>query len=87
MSAMKLCLDRIVPPLRASSERVVIGIEGTAAEKADKIINELGAGKISTEIAKDFLQVLLTQLDIFESSALCQKVDALEAIIMKRKTP
>jgi hypothetical protein len=51
VAALRLCVDRIISPMKAQDSPIAISLEGTLSEKADAIISALAAGDISPEHA------------------------------------
>jgi hypothetical protein len=79
-TALRLCLERILAPIRAKDEVVVIEQGGnTLAERAQAIVNAALTGQISPSEAATLLQALATQARVIESEELAARLAALEA--------
>lgn len=55
--------------------------EGTMTEKADAIINAVGAGIVPIDAAKAFMDILETKASIFEKEELADRVAKLEELL------
>ena len=78
-TALRLCLDRLIPPYRAGNISVVLDeIEGTLTEKGEKIISAMGSGQITPSDASSMLTALAAQSRIIEIDNLDQRVKTLE---------
>ena len=78
-TALRLCLDRLIPPYRAGNISVVLDeIEGTLTEKGEKIISAMGSGQITPSDASSMLSALAAQSRIVEIDNLDQRVKTLE---------
>ena len=78
-TALRLCLDRLIPPYRAGNISVVLDdLEGTLTEKGEKIISAMGSGQITPSDASSMLSALAAQSRIVEIDNLDQRVKTLE---------
>lgn len=58
-TALRLCLERICPALRAKDEPVnVDGLNGTLTEQAQRIVKAMGSGVLTPSEAAHMLQAL-----------------------------
>jgi hypothetical protein len=81
-TALRLCLDRLIPPYRARNINVVLeDIEGTLTEKGEKIICAMGQGKLSPSDASSMLSALASHARIVEVDGLDERVSNLESKI------
>jgi hypothetical protein len=77
--ALRLCLGRIMAPIHARDEVVVIGQVGnTLTDRAQTIINASLMGRISPHEAATLLQALATQARMIEAEELESRLKALE---------
>jgi Family of unknown function (DUF5681) len=77
--ALQLCLERLVPVLRATSPPVHIAIPtGTLGIQAEEIFKATVSGKLSTDDAKQLLELLQGRLRIAEYETLEQRISELE---------
>ncbi len=78
-TALRLCLDRLIPPYRAGNVSVVLDdIEGTLTEKGEKIIGAMGSGDITPSDASSMLQALAAQCRVQEIDEMDKRLRALE---------
>ena len=78
-TALRLCLDRLIPPYRAGNISVVLNdIEGTLTEKGEKIIGAMGSGEITPSDASSMLQALAAQCRVQELDELERRIRKLE---------
>ncbi len=77
--ALRLCLERLVPPIRSTDEPVVLdGLTGSLTEKAEKIVAAMAAGTLTPSQATDALQSLSAHARIKEVDDLERRVSELE---------
>jgi hypothetical protein len=78
-TALRLCLERITPPIKAKDETINIGkLEGTLAEQGQAIIAAVGTGTISPTEAATMLGALASQARIREGDELAKRLSELE---------
>ncbi|MCU7844690.1 MAG: hypothetical protein KZQ93_12700 [Candidatus Thiodiazotropha sp. (ex Monitilora ramsayi)] len=78
--AMKLCLERITPPMRPKDEPVQIGeLKGTLAEQGQKILSSIGEGKLTPSEAATMISAIASQSRIVEADQIEKRLAALEA--------
>lgn len=80
-TAMRLCLERVLPPLKTKDEPVTVkGLNGSASlvEQGQSIINALAAGELSPTDAATLMQTVATQARIVEVDELERRVAVLE---------
>ena len=79
-TALRMCLDRLVPPIKATAEPVTVNLPtaGTLAEQGAAIYQALAQGAIGTGEATAMMQVLQGQARIVEVSDLEDRIRVLE---------
>jgi len=66
-TALRLCLDRLIPPLKQRDEPVSLKLTGTTlTENGLSVINALSKGEITPSEANSFLQAIVAQTRITE---------------------
>jgi len=80
-AALKLCIDRLIPPQRAQRAPVTVAVKGNLAEKAGQIFKAATAGKIGSDIATELIGLITAQVRIIETAELVARLEALEAKI------
>ena len=79
MTAARLILDRILPPVRATSEPVnLILPAGSLSDQAQSIMQAATDGRLTTDEAAGLMAVLQGQLRIKEQDELERRLTALE---------
>lgn len=78
--ALRLCLDRIIPSVKATSEPVKLELPkgATLSEQAQAVMNAATSGEITTDEAAGLMAVLQGQLRIKEQDELERRLTALE---------
>lgn len=80
VAAMRLCLERIIPPIKAKGETVNIGtLKGSLTVQGQKIISAMGKGQLTPSEAASMLSTMASQTRIIEADELEKRIAALEA--------
>ncbi len=78
-TALKMCLDRLVSPIRAKDEKIIIeGLGGKLSEQGQTVIETMGRGDIAPSDATAVLQALAAQARIIEMDDLEKRIERLE---------
>lgn len=78
-AALKMCLDRLVPPLKAVTAPVQINASGNSlAEKANGVFTAATDGEVSPDTASQLITALAGVAKIIEVSELEKRISALE---------
>jgi len=80
-TALRLCLERIVPAIKSRDETVALPLVGTAkslTERGEAILAALGAGILSPSEAGGLIQALAAQSRITEIDELEKRIAQLE---------
>ncbi|MDD2367621.1 MAG: DUF5681 domain-containing protein [Desulfuromonadaceae bacterium] len=85
-AALRMCLDRICPTIKATAEPVETGIPttGSLAEQGQAIFKAAAKGKISSDEASSLMSILAGQIRIEEATNLDNRIKALEERIEKK---
>ncbi|MCP4184069.1 MAG: hypothetical protein GY761_12255 [Hyphomicrobiales bacterium] len=80
MAAMKLCMDRLVPPLKATLPSVMIDLEGaeTLEEMAKVFVKAAASGEISPDIAAHLVSAVTTAARIGNVTMEEERLEAFE---------
>ena len=79
-TAPRLCLERLIPPMKATDSPVKLdGVGGTLSDQGAAIISAMGTGKITPDQAAKLLQTIAAQARVVEVDELEKRVSALEA--------
>lgn len=78
--ALRLCIDRLVPSLKATAEPVNAGLPttGTLAEQGAAIFRAAALGEIGTDEATALMSILAGQVKIIELADIVGRIEALE---------
>jgi hypothetical protein len=78
-AALRLCLERLVAPIRSKDEPVCIpGMKGTLSERAAKVTDGMAQGRITPHEGATILGALAAQAKIIESDELEKRIAKLE---------
>jgi len=79
ISALRICLDRLIPPYRAKDPVVVVGsMTGTLTEQGQQVIEAVSGGELSPSDGASLLQALASQARIVEIDELTKRIKHLE---------
>lgn len=78
--SLKMCIDRLRPPLKSRDEPIVLPFEedATLVEKGNIILLATSAGELSADVASRLLQALASQAKLIETEELVKRIEALE---------
>jgi len=77
-------LNRVVPPLRATSPRIEFDLDvDNPGQAAKDILAAVGQGAISSDMAKDLIVSLESLNSIVQMSAMQEQIDGITAILDK----
>ncbi len=78
-TAIRLCLERLIPPIRAQDQSITLdGMNGGLTAQGKKIILAMGNGELSPSDASTMLQALASQARLSEVDELERRVSELE---------
>lgn len=79
-AALRMCMDRLVSPLRAtSSESSAFALgNDSLSEQAKRVTAALADGSLSADQANALMSLLAAQARILETSELARRIEALE---------
>jgi len=81
--ALRLCLDRLIPPLKQRDEPITLKLTGTTlTENGLSVINALSKGEITPSEANSFLQAIVAQTRITEMDEIEARLTKLEKRII-----
>lgn len=87
LQALKVCIDRLIPPMKAQTAPVQIDIPKTAnlIDTADALLRAVAGGQLSPDIASQLISAVGTMARVTEIEDLKQRLAALEAAIGKKQ--
>ncbi len=78
-TALRICIDRLIPPIRAKDTPVSIGkLEGGLADQGRVVLDAVSSGRITPDEAGGLMQVISAQARIVEVDEIEKRVAALE---------
>jgi hypothetical protein len=84
-TALRLCLERIVPPVRAKDDPVSLpGIGESLADNSRVIMRLLAEGELTPDEASSILQAMAGQVRVIEATEIEQRIAALEQAAAKK---
>ena len=85
-TALRLCLDRLIPPVKATDEAVTLGsLEGSLSDQGRTILEAAAAGRITPDQASTLLQALAQQAKIIETVEFEERIKRLEEHANRRR--
>ncbi len=78
LTACKLILDRLYPPIKAQSATVNIEAKETLTEQGQAVIASTLDGSIAPDIAQMIMNGLANQAKLIETTELIERIEALE---------
>ncbi|MCG8053856.1 MAG: DUF5681 domain-containing protein [Candidatus Thiodiazotropha endolucinida] len=88
LQALKLCLERLLPPLRPQAELVKLSALSRAESLSDMgevILQSIAAGELPPDVGKDLLTAIAAQMQITEGDELRDRLESLEAMTSDQK--
>jgi len=78
-TALRTCLDRLIPPMRARDAPISIGhLEGSLSKRGEAVLDAVACGHITPDEATALVQAISAQARIVEVDELERRVKALE---------
>jgi hypothetical protein len=79
MAAMRICIDRLIPSLKARDAAVNIGsLEGTLSEQGKAVLGAVTGGRVTPDEASSLMQAIAAQARIVEVDDFERRIEALE---------
>lgn len=80
MAALKLCLERLSPPVKATSTPVEFVLHGsTLSEKAESVLQAIASGVIDVDSGRKLIGAISDLGKIIEVDSILERLEALEA--------
>jgi hypothetical protein len=78
-TAMRICADRLCPPLRATEEPVKLERFGKMPlQQADRVLREMAAGRITPGEAARIMSVIKDKVAVLETTELAERLERIE---------
>ncbi|MCG8016833.1 MAG: DUF5681 domain-containing protein [Candidatus Thiodiazotropha sp. 'RUGA'] len=88
LQALKLCLERLLPPLRPQAETVKLSALTKAESLSDMgeaILQAIAAGELPPDVGRDLLTAIAAQMQITEGDELQKRLESLEGMTIDQK--
>lgn len=83
-SAMRICIDRLIPPAKARDDPIALpGIGKSLADNSRIVVKALSDGNLTPDEAATVLQALSSQARIVEADEIETRLTALESAVKK----
>ena len=83
-TALRICLDRIIPAARARDDPIIIpGMTDALADNSRIVVKAIADGELTPEEGASVLQALASQVRIIEADEIEKRLAALEATARK----
>ena len=83
-TALRICIDRLIPQVKAKGDPVSIpGFGASLGENSRVIMRLLAEGELTPEEASSILQAMASQARVIETAEIEQRIAALEATANK----
>ena len=80
MTALKLCLERISPPVKPSSDPVIFDLSGdTLSDKAESVLQAIADGVIDVDSGRKLIGAISDLGKIIEVDSILERLEALES--------
>lgn len=84
-TALRLCLERLIPPVKSKDEPVTLeDVGGTLTEQGQGVLRAMLAGAITPDEAGALMQAISAQARVVQVEELNERVDALERTLNRR---
>lgn len=81
MQALKLCLERISPPVKPTSDPVEFALHGnTLSEKAESVLQAIADGVIDVDSGRKLIGAISDLGKIIEVDSILERLEALEGV-------
>ena len=78
-TALRICLDRLIPPAKASDDPVSLpGLGDSLADNSRVVMGLLAEGELTPDEASSILQAMAGQVRVIEATEIEQRIFALE---------
>ena len=82
--AMKLCLDRITPAIKPTSEPVSVQLPaGSLADQSRSILEQAACGNITLEDGVQLMNIINQQVKVIELTEIIERIERIEATSTK----
>ena len=77
-TALRMCIDRLIPPLKAQAIKAQLDASGSLSERGEAILKATTAGELDPATGNSLIGALATQAKLLEVTAIEERLTALE---------
>ena len=77
-TALRMCIDRLIPPLKAQANQTQLDVTGSLSERGEAILKAIAAGELDPVTGNSLIGALATQAKLLEITAIEERLSALE---------
>lgn len=77
-TTLRLCIDRLIPPLKAQATQTQLDVTGSLSERGEAILKAITEGKLDSATGNSMIGALATQAKLLEITAIEERLTALE---------
>ena len=77
-TALRMCIDRLIPPLKAQATQTQLDASGSLSERGEAILKAITAGELDPATGDSLIGALATQAKLLEVTAIEDRLTALE---------
>jgi hypothetical protein len=78
VSALRICLDKLIPNIRPKDEALNLPLTGNLTQQGKKIIRAIGNGTVTPSESSTVMCILQAQAKLVESDELILRIERLE---------
>ena len=77
-TALRMCIDRLIPPLKAQATQTQLDVTGSLSERGEAILKAITVGELDPATGNSLIGALATQAKLLEITAIEDRLTALE---------
>ena len=77
-TALRMCIDRLIPPLKAQAPHTQLEASGSLSQRGEAILKAITAGELDPATGNSLISALATQAKLLEITAIEERLSALE---------
>ena len=77
-TALRMCIDRLIPSLKAQATQTSLDASGSLSERGESILKAIAAGELDPATGNSLIGALATQAKLLEVTAIEERLTALE---------
>ena len=77
-TALRMCIDRLIPPLKAQANQTQLDASGSLSERGEAILKAITVGELDPATGNSLIGALATQAKLLEVTTIEERLSALE---------